>query len=123
MGHYAKVSNGIVEDVIVAKADFIATYTYTTPVKWVKTSYNTRGGVHHDPNTGSPDDGTPIRKNYAGIGDTYDAVRDAFYQPQPYPSWNLNETSCLWEPPIAMPDDGQGYVWNETTTSWDVYSG
>tara|TARA_R110000796_G_scaffold240625_2_gene361780 strand:+ start:1060 stop:1434 length:375 start_codon:yes stop_codon:yes gene_type:complete len=122
MGHYAKVSNGVVEEVIVADADFIAAYIYTTPVRWVKTSYNTRGGVHYDPSTNLPDNGTPLRKNYAGVGYTYDKARDAFYQPQPYPSWSLNETSCLWEPPVAMPDDGQFYTWNESTTSWDVVS-
>ena len=120
MGHYAKVSKGVVEEVIVADADFIATYVYTAPVRWVKTSYNTRGGVHYDPSTNLPDNGTPLRKNYAGVGYTYDKARDAFYQPQPYPSWALNETSCLWEPPVAMPDDGQFYTWNESTTSWDV---
>lgn len=111
MAHYALIKDGVVVNVIVAEQDFIETQEGT----WVQTSYNTHGGVH---TLG----GTPLRKNYAGIGYTYDAVRDAFYQPQPYPSWNLNETSCLWESPIAMPDDGQGYVWNETTTSWDVHN-
>ena len=78
-----------------------------------QTSYNTRGGVHVL-------GGTPFRKNFAGIGYTYDAERDAFVPPKPYASWVLNENTCLWEPPIAMPDDGGMYTWNEETTSWDV---
>jgi hypothetical protein len=109
MAHYAKVNNGIVEKVIVAEQDFVDTQEGT----WVQTSYNTHGGAHTD-------GGTPLRKNYAGIGYTYDSTRDAFYAPQPYASWTLNETTCLWEPPVAMPDDGNLYVWDETTTSWDL---
>ena len=99
MAHYAKVESGIVTEVIVAEQDFIDTLDGT----WVQTSYNGN-----------------IRKNYAGIGMTYDSTRDAFYEPQPYASWTLNETTCLWEPPTAMPDDGQEYTWNEATTSWDA---
>jgi hypothetical protein len=109
MAHYAKVTDGIVEQVIVAEQSFIDTQEGT----WVQTSYNTYGGVHANGET-------PLRKNYAGIGMTYDATRDAFYEPQPYPSWVLNETSCLWEAPTAMPDDGQSYTWDEATTSWVV---
>lgn len=112
MAHYAQIEDGVVVSVIVAEQDFIDTQSGT----WVQTSYNTYGGVHSD-------GGTSLRKNYAGVGYTYNDVLDTFYAPQPFPSWNLNETSCLWEPPIAMPDDGQGYTWNETTTSWDVYNG
>ena len=80
---------------------------------WKQTSYNTTGGVHKL-------GGTSFRKNYAGIGFTYDADRDAFIAPQPYPSWTLNDDTCLWDPPVAYPDDGQIYEWNESTTSWDV---
>ena len=80
---------------------------------WKQTSYNTTGGVHKL-------GGTSFRKNYAGIGYTYDADRDAFIAPQPYPSWTLNEDTCLWDPPVAYPDDGQIYEWNESTTSWDL---
>ena len=80
---------------------------------WKQTSYNTTGGVHKL-------GGTSFRKNYAGIGYTYDADRDAFIAPQPYPSWTLNDDTCLWDPPVAYPDDGQIYEWNESTTSWDV---
>ena len=109
MAHYAKVTDGIVEQVIVAEQSFIDTQEGT----WVQTSYNTYGGVHTN-------GGTPLRKNYAGIGYTYDATRDAFYAPQPYPSWTLNDDSCLWEAPTAMPDDGGSYVWNEETTSWEA---
>lgn len=69
---------------------------------WKQTSYNNN-----------------IRKNYAGIGFTYDSTRDAFIPPKPYASWTLNETTCLWEPPTAMPEDGNMYEWNESTTSWD----
>ena len=108
MAHYAKVTDGIVEQVIVAEQSFIDTQEGT----WVQTSYNTHGGVHTN-------GGTPLRKNYAGIGYTYDATRDAFYAPQPYPSWTLNDDSCLWEAPTAMPNHGNSYTWNEETTSWD----
>jgi hypothetical protein len=76
-----------------------------------QTSYNTHGGVHAL-------GGTPLRKNYAGIGYTYDAGRDAFIPPKPYASWVLNETTCLWDAPVAYPDDGKRYSWDEATTSW-----
>ena len=79
---------------------------------WKKTSYNTHGGVH---SLG----GTPFRKNYAGIGYSYDAAKDAFIPPKPYPSWTLNEDTCQWAAPTAKPDDGKVYIWNEGTTSWD----
>ena len=78
---------------------------------WVKTSYNTQGGVH---SLG----GTPLRKNYAGIGYTYDSVRDAFIPPKPFNSWVINESSCLWEAPVAYPTDGKMYTWDEASTSW-----
>ena len=78
---------------------------------WVRTSYNTQGGVH---TLG----GTPFRKNHAGIGFTYDETRDAFIPPQPFNSWTLNEDTCNWEAPVAYPDDGKEYKWNEETTSW-----
>jgi hypothetical protein len=85
-----------------------------------QTSYNTRGGIHYDPATGEPsaDQSKAFRKNYAGIGYRYDIDRDAFIPPKPYPSWILNEQTCLWEPPVAMPDDGKLYQWDEATTSW-----
>lgn len=120
MAHYAKVNNGIVEQVIVAEPEFFDTFVDTSPGEWIKTSYNTRGGIHYEPdsNTPSPDQSKSLRKNYAGVGYTYDVQRDAFIPPKPYPSWVLNEFSCLWEAPVPYPDDGGFYVWNEETQSW-----
>ena len=102
MSHYAKVENGIVTRVIVAEAEFFDTYVDDTPGKWIQT-YKDRSQ----------------RKNYAGKGYSYDATRDAFIPPQPYPSWTLNETTCLWDAPVAYPDDGGMYQWNEETQTWD----
>jgi len=87
-----------------------------------RTSYNTRGGVHYDPVTNEPsaDQSKAFRKNYAGVGYTYDHSRDAFIPPKPFDSWVLNETSCLWAAPVEYPDDGEMYTWNEDTTSWDL---
>ena len=127
MGHYAKVVGGKVTKVIVADADYFNDFIDDSPGTWVKTSYNTRGGVHFAPNSNTPDDGVPLRKNYAGIGWTYDTDRDAFIPEKPFPSWILNEDSCLWEAPVAKPSqvfDENGvpdikYIWNEGTTSWD----
>jgi len=118
MAHYAKVADGIVQQIIVAEADFFETFVDTSPGEWIQTSYNTRGGVHYSPETGEPDDGIPLRKNYAGVGDTYDSALDAFYKPQSYPSWTLNEDTCQWEAPVAYPDDDKMYAWDEETTSW-----
>jgi hypothetical protein len=111
MAHYAKVENTLVTQVIVAEAEFFDTFVDSSPGEWVQTSYNTQGGVHSD-------GGTPLRKNYAGVGMTYDSVRDAFIPPQPYASWTLNEDTCQWDSPIAYPDDGKRYTWDEPTTSW-----
>ena len=119
MAHFAKVVDGTVTQVIVAEPEFFETFVDSSPGQWIQTSYNTRGGVHYDQD-GNPDDGTALRKNYAGIGFTYDAGRDAFIPPQPYASWTLNDDTCLWESPVAYPDDGQMYTWNEDTTSWDL---
>jgi hypothetical protein len=109
MSHFAKVENGIVTDVIVIEQEALDTGAWGNPSLWIKTSYNTIGGVHVL-------GGTPLRKNYAGIGYTYDAGRDAFIAPKPFNSWVLNETTCLWEAPVAKPE-GQ-YSWNEDTVSW-----
>lgn len=121
MGHYAKVNNGIVEQVIVAEAEFFDTFVDDSPGTWVQTSYNTRGGVHYQPDSDTPseDQSKALRKNYAGIGFVYDSKRDAFYEPQPFDSWTLNETTCIWEPPVAMPNDDNHYKWNESTQSWE----
>ena len=116
MAHYAKVENSIVTEVIVAEQDFID--SLPDKEKWVQTSYNTRGGKHYAPNSNIEDDGTPIRYNYAGPGYTYDYGNDAFYSPQPYPSWTLNKTTYEWQAPIGYPNDGKDYIWNESSTSW-----
>jgi hypothetical protein len=122
MAHFAKVVEGTVTQVIVAEPEFFNTFVDTSPGEWIQTSYNTRGGVHYQSNTNEPseDQTKALRKNYAGIGYTYDAQRDAFIPPKPFNSWILNETSCLWEAPVAYPTDGERYTWNEETTSWDV---
>jgi len=106
---------GIVEKVIVADSDFFNSFVDTTPGEWIQTSYNTYAGVNNR------EGGSPLRKNFAGIGFIYDKTRDAFYEPQIYPSWRLNEDTCLWEPPIAYPDDYDtvGYLWNEANKRWD----
>jgi hypothetical protein len=111
MGHFAKVVDGLVTQVIVAEPDFFATFVDSSPGEWIQTSYNTLGGVHQL-------GGTPLRKNYAGIGYTYDRIRDAFIPPQPYASWTLNEETCLWESPTPYPTDGKFYEWNESTQEW-----
>ena len=125
MAHYAKVLAGKVINVIVAEADFFETFIDETAGTWIQTSYNTRGGVHYEPNsiTPSSDQSKALRKNYAGIGFLYDSDKDAFYEPQPYASWKLNDTSCIWEPPIAKPDDGKGYYWDESVYQSDNTKG
>ena len=111
MAHFAKLLDGIVQQVIVAEPEFFNTFVDTSPGTWLQTSYNTIGGVH---TLG----GTPLRKNFAGIGYTYDAQRDAFIPPKPYASWILNEDTCNWDAPVARPNDDKIYRWNESTTSW-----
>lgn len=112
MGHFAKVVDGKVTQVIVAEPEFFQTFVDSSPGAWIQTSYNTRGGVHAN-------GGTPLRKNYAGVGYSYDATKDAFIPPQPFASWVLDEDTCLWNAPVAMPTDGKPYAWNEATQSWD----
>jgi hypothetical protein len=120
MGHFAKVCDGKVMQVIVAEKEFFDTYVDSTPGEWVQTSYNTRGGKHYNPDSNelSNDQSKALRGNYAGIGYTYDATNDVFYGPQPYPSWILNNTTWIWEAPIEKPIDGKLYMWDEATTSW-----
>ena len=120
MSHYAKVVDGVVTNVIVAEADFFRSFVDTSAGEWIQTSYNTRGGVHYDPETGEPsaDQTKALRMNYAVIGGVYDKERDAFYTKSPFPSWTLDEETCFWMPPTPMPDDGQIYDWDEATTSW-----
>ena len=103
MSHFAKLDNNIVTQVIVAEQDFINSGSVGDSFRWVQTSYNNN-----------------FRKNYAGVGYTYDRIRDAFIPPKPYPSWLLNEDTCLWDAPVAMPDDDQRYTWNEETSNWDL---
>jgi hypothetical protein len=111
MTHFAKVSDGVVVQVIVAEPEFFQTFVDTSPGEWIQTSYNTQGGVHRL-------GGTPLRKNYAGIGYTYDRIRDAFIPPKPFPSWVLDEDSCLWNAPVAAPNDGKRYDWDEAQQQW-----
>ena len=101
MSHFAKLNNNVVTEVIVAEQDFINSGAVGDSFLWVQTSYS-----------GS------FRKNYAGVGYTYDKSKDAFIAPKPYPSWLLVEDTCQWEAPTAMPDDGQAYEWDEATTAW-----
>ena len=102
-------SNGVEQEV--NGVDFLTKLTGWSI--WKQTSYNTIGGVHKL-------GGTPLRKNHAGIGFTYDEDRDAFIPKKPFASWTLNETTCLWEPPVIKPNDGQRYIWNETNQTWDL---
>ena len=118
MSHYAKVVEEKVTEVIVAEEDFFDNFIDSSPGEWIQTSYNTRGGVHHNPETNKPDDGTPLRKNFAAIGFTYDSKLDAFYAPKPFSSWTLNETTCQWESPVAYPNDGKIYEWDEDNKEW-----
>jgi hypothetical protein len=111
MAHFAKVNQGIVEQVIVAELEFFETFVDTSPGEWIQTSYNTYGNEHKL-------GGTPLRGNYAGIGYTYNREHDVFYAQQPFPSWKLNETTWLWEAPVAMPTDSKIYLWDEDTKSW-----
>lgn len=111
MAHFAHITNGVVDQVIVIDQETLNTGHWGNPAEWVQTSYNTRGGVHSA-------GGTPLRKNYAGVGYTYDAQRDAFIPPKPFASWVLDEQTCLWNAPVAMPTDGKMYNWDEATTNW-----
>lgn len=119
MGHFAKIVAGVVDQVIVAEPEFFETFVDSSPGQWIQTSYNTRGGVYINPETGLPDEdqSKALRKNYAGIGYSYDALMDAFIPPKPYDSWILNETTCLWEAPIPKPEDGF-YDWDEANQKW-----
>ena len=129
MAHFARVNiQMLVTQVICAEQEFID--TLPDAGSWVKTSYNTYGGKHYDPNTREEDDGVPLRKNFAGIGFKYDIERDAFIAPQPFPSWSLNEDTCLWESPYECPeltDDevqaGKYHIWDEATYQADNTQG
>ena len=109
MAHFCKIENNIVTSVIVA--DTKEWCEANLGGEWIQTSYNTYGGVHTQ-------GGTPLRKNYAGIGYTYDKDRDAFIPPQPFPSWTLNEETCLWKSPIPYPEGDKFYSWDEEKVEW-----
>ena len=109
MVHFAKVENGVVTSVIVIDRETLNLGHWGDPSLWVQTSYNTQGGQHPE--------GRPLRKNFAGIGYTYDSVRDAFIPPKPFASWVLNESTCDWETPVPKPQGGV-YKWDEATISW-----
>ena len=109
MSHFAKVVDGVVEQVIRIDQDTLNTGAWGDPSDWIQTSYNTYGGQHPE--------NRPLRGNFAGIGYTYDAVNDVFIPPQPFASWLLN-SSWLWEPPVPHPDDGKQYGWDENVVNW-----
>jgi hypothetical protein len=111
MGHFAKIVDGKVTQVIVAEPEFFDTFVDTSAGTWLQTSYNTIGGIHTQGKE-------PLRGNYAGIGYIYDSVNDVFYAPQPYASWTISAPTWTWEAPVAMPTDGKIYNWDEATTSW-----
>jgi hypothetical protein len=111
MAHFAQINeNNMVTQVIVVEQDTLNTGLFGDPASWIQTSYNTRGGQHPE--------GRPLRKNYAGIGYTYDPTRDAFIPPKPFNSWGLNEETCLWEAPVPYPTDDKLYLWDEETVNW-----
>ena len=118
MGHFAKVHLGKVQNVIVAEQDFIDVFVDSTPGDWIQCSYNTRGGVHYNPETQEPsvDQSKALRKNFPSKDWNYDKTLDAFIPPQPFPSWVLNEETCLWEAPITQP--AGAHKWVEETQSW-----
>jgi hypothetical protein len=118
MGHYAKVVDNKVINVIVAEEDFFETFVDSSPGQWIKTSYNTRGNVHYLPDSNTPSGNSPLRGNYAGKGYNYDPINDVFYPNSPYPSWVLSTTTWLWESPIKYPTDGKRYVWDEEIKNW-----
>jgi hypothetical protein len=123
MAHFAKLGPGNIILTVEPVSNDIATTEqagidflnnlYNTRDVWKQTSYNTVGGVHLN-------GGTPLRKNYAGIGYSYDQTRDAFIPEKPFHSWTLNETTCLWDSPVVYPTDGKRYLWNEETKQWDL---
>ena len=120
MSHFAEIDeNNIVIRVIVIDQENIDTGNWGPPDTWIQTSYNTRGGVHYSPNSYTPDGGVALRKNYAGKGYIYDKIRDAFISPKPYTSWTLNDDTCQWNAPVAYPDDGKFYTWDEENTQWE----
>lgn len=121
MAHFAKIDNlGIVATVLSGSdSDTELSLCARTDGTYRQTSYNTKGGIHYTDGVPSSDQSKAFRKNYAGIGYSYDQVRDAFISPKQYQSWVLNEDTCQWDAPTAMPSDGKRYTWNESTKAWD----
>lgn len=117
MAYFAKVLDGKVVDMMKCEPEWFDTFIDSSPGTWIETDKRTSAGVHKD-------GGTPLRKNYAGIGFTYDTDRDAFIPPKPFDSWTLNEDTCRWEPPVAYPTGedktSANYTWNEETQAWDA---
>lgn len=113
MSHFAKVFENKVLEVIVAEQEWIDENPLPPGQSWIQTSYNTQAGQHLL-------GGTPLRKNYAGVGYTYDPELDAFIPPRPFDNWRLNTDTCQWEPPYPPPQDGQHYIWNRDTAGWIV---
>jgi hypothetical protein len=117
MGHFCKVVDGKVTQVIVAEKEFFDTFVDSSPGQWLQCSYNTRGGIHYGQD-GQPDGGVALRGNYPGIGYSYDYINDVFIPPKPYASWTLNSTTWGWDAPVAKPTTGGIYNWDEATKSW-----
>jgi hypothetical protein len=117
IGHFAKVVDGKVSQVIVAEPEFFNNFVDSSPGQWIQCSYNTRGGVHYGQD-GQPDGGVALRGNYPGIGYSYDYINDVFIPPKPYSSWVLNQTTWNWDAPTPMPTDGKMYQWDEATKAW-----
>ena len=120
MSYFALVKKNQVVKVTAMSAEKASKEELPTGMSLIQTSYNTRGGVHYDSSTGKPstNQGMALRKNFAGIGYQYDTQRDAFIPPKPFPSWKLNEQTCQWQAPVAMPTDEKSYKWNEETKQW-----
>ena len=124
MAHYAKVVDGVVVSVIVAEAEFFDSFVDSSPGRWIQTSYNTKNGIHYNPETQQPsvDQTKALRKNYASIGYTYNAQLDAFVPPKPYPSWVFNEETCNWHAPVEAPENVELYSWDEENNNWKLTS-
>jgi hypothetical protein len=120
MSHFAKVVNGVVEQVIVAEQDFIDRLPPERNTVWVQTSYNTREGKYVNPKNGEEMPGTPMRKNFAGKGYTYDEARDEFIPPKPFRAWVRDMDKGTWKPPRPIPRDGKLYDWDDDADDWRV---
>lgn len=121
MAHFARIKNNIVDYVVVGRDEDENNEDQLGHDEWIykRTSYNTRGGVYYNSdNIPSNDQSKAFRKNFAAIGYYYDSIRDAFIPPKPFPSWTLNEESCLWQSPVPYPSDGKMYTWNEDIINW-----